>query len=186
MSHQDASRRARPGSPATPRPKSQPVAANRLRAGDVLQGRPWQPLAIGGICLAGIAISIYLLIVHYEPGALICSNTGVVNCSKVLTSSSSVMFGIPVPIFGLLFFVGMGLICLPVAWRFDASWLAWGRTAGAVAGIGMVIYLVAQEALVLHTICLWCTVVHVLTFAMFLIIITGWDDTGYAQSRYED
>jgi uncharacterized membrane protein len=96
------------------------------------------------------------------------------------------MFGIPVPIFGLLFFVGMGLICLPVAWRFDASWLAWGRTAGAVAGIGMVIYLVAQEALVLHTICLWCTGVHVLTFAMFLIIITGWEDTGYAQSRYED
>jgi uncharacterized membrane protein len=39
---------------------------------------------------------------------------------------------------------------------------------------------------VLHTICLWCTVVHVLTFAMFLIIITGWEDTGYAQSRYED
>ena len=186
MSHQDASRRARPGSPATPRPKSQPVAANRLRAGDVLQGRPWQPLAIGGICLAGIAISIYLLIVHYEPGALICSNTGAVNCSKVLTSSSSVMFDIPVPIFGLLFFVGMGLIFLPVAWRFDAAWLAWGRISGAVAGIGMVIYLVAQEALVLHTICLWCTVVHVLTFAMFLIIITGWEDTGYAQSRYED
>jgi uncharacterized membrane protein len=50
----------------------------------------------------------------------------------------------------------------------------------------MVVYLVYQEALVLHTICLWCTGVHVLTFAMFLIIITGWEDTGYAQSRYGD
>jgi len=31
-----------------------------------------------------------------------------------------------VPIFGLVFFVGMGVICLPVAWRFEAAWLAWG------------------------------------------------------------
>ena len=159
---------------------------HRLRAGDILKGRPWRPAAIGAICLAGVAISIYLLIVHYEPSALICSNSGVVNCSKVLTSPSSVIFGVPVPIFGLLFFVGMGAICLPFAWRSDAAWLAWGRIAAAVAGIGMVIYLVAQEALVLHTICLWCTAVHVLTFAMFLIIITGWEDTGFAQSRYED
>ena len=186
MNRQNTSRQGRPGTPTTQRTKSQPAAANRRTAGDVLQGRPWRPLAIGAACLAGIAISIYLLIVHYEPGALICSNTGVVNCSKVLTSPSSVMFGIPVPIFGLLFFLGMGLICLPFAWRFDAAWLAWGRIAAAVAGIGMVIYFVAQEALVLHTICLWCTGVHVLTFAMFLIIISGWEDTGYAQSRWED
>ncbi len=162
------------------------MAVTRRRLGDIVQGRPWRPLAIGAICLAGIAISIYLLIVHYDHGALICSNTGAVNCFKVLTSPSSVMFGVPVPIFGLIFFIGMGVICLPVAWRFDAAWLAWGRIAAAVAGIGMVVYLVYQEALVLHTICLWCTGVHVLTFAMFLIIITGWEDTGYAQSLYED
>ena len=143
-------------------------------------------MAIGAICLAGIAISIYLLIVHYDKGALICNTSGVVNCSKVLTSPSSVILGIPVPIFGLLFFIAMGVICLPFAWRLDAAWLAWGRVAAAVAGMGMVIYLVYQEALVLHTICLWCTGVHVLTFAMFLIIISGWEDTGYAQSRWED
>jgi uncharacterized membrane protein len=77
------------------------------------------------------------------------------------------------------------VICLPVAWRSNAAWLAWGRIAAAIVGIGMVVYLIAQEALVLRTICLWCTGVHVLTFAMFLIIITGWEDTGYAQSLYE-
>ncbi len=186
MSRRKASRRARPGTPAAPRAKSQPAVAKRLRAGDILRGRPWRPFAIGGICVAGFAISIYLLIVHYQPGALICTNSGVVNCSKVLTSPSSVIFGIPVPIFGLVFFLGMGVICLPVAWRVEASWLAWGRIAAAIVGIGMVIYFVAQEALVLHTICLWCTGVHVLTFAIFLIIITGWEDTGYAQSLYED
>jgi hypothetical protein len=38
----------------------------------------------------------------------------------------------------------------------------------------------------MHTICPWFTGVHVLTFAMFLVVITGWEDTGYAQSRYKD
>jgi uncharacterized membrane protein len=157
-----------------------------LRAGSELDRRFWRPLAIGAICLAGIAISIYLLIVHYDKGALVCSDTGAVNCSKVLTSPQSVIFGIPVPIFGLLFFVGMAAICIPAAWRSRAAWLAWGRVGAAVVGMAMVIYLIAQEGLVLHTICLWCTGVHVLTFAMFLVIITGWEETGYAQSRYED
>jgi len=151
---------------------------------EVVAGRPWRPIALGAICLAGIGISIYLLIVHYQPSALICSNSGAIDCSAVLKSPQSVIFGIPVPIFGLLYFVAMGAICLPFAWRAQAAWIAWGRVAGAVVGIGMVIYLVAQEALVLHKVCLWCTGVHILTFAMFLIVITGWEETGYARSRW--
>jgi uncharacterized membrane protein len=159
------------------------VPEARSLGGRVLADLPWRPLVLGAICLAGIGISIYLLIVHYDRGALICSDTGVVNCSKVLTSSASVIFGIPVPIFGLVYFVAMGVLCLPAAWRSEAAWLAWGRVGGVVVGIGMVVYLVAQEALVLHTICLWCTGVHVLTFAMFLVVVTGWEETGYAKSR---
>ncbi len=152
----------------------------------LLRGQPWRPLALCAICLAGIGISIYLLIVHYEPQALICHAGGVVNCEAVLKSPSSVIFGVPVPYFGLAYFVGMGVICLPAAWRSEAAWLAWGRLAAAVAGIGMVVYLVYQEAIVLHEICLWCTGVHVLTFAMFIIIISGWQETGYADALYSD
>jgi uncharacterized membrane protein len=152
----------------------------------LLRGQPWRPLALCAICLAGIGISIYLLIVHYEPQALICHSGGVVNCEAVLTSPSSVIFGVPVPYFGLAYFVGMGVICLPAVWRSEAAWLAWGRLAAAVAGIGMVVYLVYQEALVLHEICLWCTGVHVLTFAMFIIIMSGWQETGYAEALYLD
>ena len=121
--------------------------------------RLWRPFATGGISLAGIGISIYLLIVHYEPQALVCSTSGIVNCEKVLTSPQSVILGIPVPMFGIAFFVAI---------------------------LAMVVYLISQEALTLHAICLWCTSVHVLTFALFLIVITGWEDTGYAQSLYED
>ena len=148
--------------------------------------RLWRPLATGAISLAGIGISIYLLIVHYQPSALVCSTNGVVNCEKVLTSPQSVIFGIPVPIYGLAFFVAMTALSLPAAWRSRSPWLARARLAAVVVGMGMVIYLISQEALTLHAICLWCTSVHVLTFALFLIVITGWEDTGYAQSLYDD
>jgi uncharacterized membrane protein len=187
VNRQNASPRARPAAPTTP-PKAKAPAedTNAVPTGDLGESRLWRPIATGAICILGIAISIYLLIVHYDRGALICHAGGVVNCEEVLTSPSSVIFGIPVPILGLAYFIGMGAISLPAAWRAEAAWLAWGRVAGAVAGVGMVVYLIYQEALVLHAICLWCTGIHVLTFAMFLIIITGWEDTGYAQSRWND
>ena len=154
------------------------------RSLEMFGGRPWRPIVLAVICVAGIGISIYLLIVHYEPNVLICSNSGAIDCASVLKSPSSVIFDIPVPYFGLAYFIGMGAICLPVAWRSGAAWLAWGRIAGVV-GIGMVVYLVYQEAIVLHKICLWCTGVHILTFIMFLVVVSGWETTGYALSRSE-
>jgi len=192
VSNQKASQRARrPAGQASSRPQGKPTrspaaapAPGPVTAG--VGGRPWRPYALGAICLAGIGISIYLLIVHYAPSALICSNSGVVDCSSVLKSPSSEIFSIPVPYFGLAYFIAMGVICLPAAWRSEAAWLAWGRIAGVVAGIGMVVYLVYQEAIVLHKICLWCTGVHVLTFIMFLVVVSGWETTGYALSRWED
>ena len=162
------------------------VAAPARPVEPVARVRLWRPLATGGISLAGIGISIYLLIVHYEPQALVCSTNSLVNCEKVLTSPQSVIFHIPVPEFGIAFFLAMAALSLPAAWRSTSPWLARGRVAAVMVGMGMVLYLISQEALTLHAICLWCTSVHVLTFAMFLIVITGWEDTGYAQSLYED
>jgi uncharacterized membrane protein len=186
MSPQKASQGARKATGPAPRIQAPPPALTR-RLADSLRGRPWRPIVLGAICLAGIGISIYLLIVHYEPNLLICHTGSVVNCEKVLTSPSSVILGIPVPIFGVLYFIAMAAVCIPsAAWRSEAPWLAWGRIAAVVVGMGMVIWLVGQEALVLHAICLWCTGVHILTFIMFLIVITGWEDTGYAQARWAD
>jgi hypothetical protein len=40
-----------------------------------------------------------------------------------------------------------------------------------VVGIGFVLYLVATELLVIKSICEWCTVVHLLTFAQLLLVV---------------
>ncbi len=53
----------------------------------------------------GAVISAYLIYVHYFPGALICPNAGIISCATVLASSYSVVFGIPLAVYSLAWFV---------------------------------------------------------------------------------
>jgi uncharacterized membrane protein len=123
----------------------------------------------------GLGLSTYLTWVHYtEPRALSCPDTGVVNCTKVTTSPESMIFGlIPVALTGALYFLAITGLTLPAAWRSRSPLLGRVRVAGAVAGIGMVCYLVYVEAVVVHAICLYCTAVHVVTFALFVAVLAA-------------
>ena len=96
------------------------------------------------------------------------------------------ILGLPVALYGAVFFVFMTVINLPLLWRSTSVWVARLRLAAAIAGIGMVIYLISVETLVVHHICIWCTGVHVFMFALFVLITTGWQDTGWAQSQWSD
>jgi uncharacterized membrane protein len=81
--------------------------------------------------------------------------------------------GIPVPAFGLAFFLGRGALCPPAAWRSTNPWVHVARLAGVVVGIGTVFYLVSTELFTAKKICLWCTGVHIVTFALFVIVVTS-------------
>jgi uncharacterized membrane protein len=52
-------------------------------------------------------------------------------------------------------------------WAFADLRLVWGRMALAAIGVAFVLYLVYAELFLLNAICLWCTVVHVVTLALF-------------------
>lgn len=127
------------------------------------------------LAVIGLALSTYLTYVHYaEPRSLSCPDTGVINCTKVTTSPESMFFGFfPVALAGALYFLVMTALVLPRAWRSSRTGLASLRAAGAVAGMGMVCYLVYVEAVVVHALCLYCTAVHVVTFLLFLAILTA-------------
>lgn len=134
----------------------------------------WAPRLTLPLSIAGLGLSTYLTWEHYATGTtLSCPDTGVVNCLKVTTSEQSMVFGVPVALLGAIFFAVMAAICLPQVWAARASWVPWVRLGGAVAGIGMVLYLVAVELLVVRAICLWCTAVHVVTFGLFLAVLSA-------------
>lgn len=126
------------------------------------------------LALAGLGVSTYLTWEHYSAGTtLSCPDTGVVNCLKVTTSAQSMIAGVPVALLGAIYFVGMSVLCLPRVWRSRRAMVQWLRLGGAVAGIGMVLYLVAVELLVVRAICLWCTAVHVLAFGLFVAVLAA-------------
>jgi len=136
----------------------------------------WAPLVTLPLALLGLGLSAYLTYVHYaEPRALSCPDTGVVNCTKVTTSPESMLFGFfPVALAGALFFLGITALMLPVAWRATSRAISWLRLGGAVTGVGMVCYLVYVEAIEVKALCLYCTGVHVIMFALFVAVLAAW------------
>ena len=125
---------------------------------------------------AGALIAIYLTVAHYDSAnvPLVCSTSGLVNCELVLSSSFSVVLvagaSIPISIPGLLWFIVSGVLAF-------ASWRIWSEHRSlriaefvwALLGMLTVFYLVYVEFVRLHTICAWCTAVHIIIFIMFLI-----------------
>ena len=135
--------------------------------------------------IAGLCVSIYLTIAHFSSAITItCPESGAINCEKVTTSPQSYVFGIPVAVLGLGFFVTMIALSLPVAWRSPLRQVAWARLAMSVVGVGFLFYLVYAELFVIHAICLWCSSVHLLTLVIFGAVVTGWEEA--TSAWYED
>jgi uncharacterized membrane protein len=131
---------------------------------------PWMQIATFVLALAGLGVSIYLTIAHFTESALAgCSESGLVNCTKVTTSPQSYVFGIPVAVLGLAFFVFAVVIMSPWAWRASRREIHLVRLASLVVGIGFVLYLIYAELFIIGSICLYCTSVHAITFVLFVL-----------------
>jgi uncharacterized membrane protein len=133
----------------------------------------WQPVTTLLLSLFGLGVSTYLTITHFSPHALVCVSNSTFNCEKVTTSPQSEVFGIPVAILGLLFFVPMFALCLPVSWRSADRRIHLARLVLSIVGVGTILYLIIAELFIIKAICLWCSSVHLTTFILFVIIVTA-------------
>ena len=124
------------------------------------------------LALLGLGVSVYLTYEHYSTSVtLACPDTGAINCVKVTSSSYSELAGVPVALLGLLYYVGVVALCLPVAWRATSPLVSRLRIAALAGGVGFVVYLVWAELFRIDAICLWCTVVHVSTVVLFAVVV---------------
>jgi uncharacterized membrane protein len=124
------------------------------------------------LSLAGLGMSLYLTIAHFTTTvSLVCPATSTINCEKVTTSPQSYVFGIPVAVLGLAFYVFLAVANSPWAWRVTWPPLRWARLGSVVVGILFVLYLIYAELFKIGAICLLCTSVHVITFALFALIV---------------
>ena len=143
---------------------------SRRRAG-------WLSPALIAFAIAGVAVSAYLTAAHISSVPLVCTIGSVVNCGSVMHSAYSVIPGTSIPIGSRHRVVcgqrrpGSDSVSLPSCgggsgWGFATLHLLW-----AALGLLVVLYLVYVEIVVLHQVCEWCTVVHLLVLATFVLTV---------------
>ena len=141
--------------------------------------RPWTlPRSMGWLPFSCLALSVLgLLDAGYQTYTHF-SNTGLVGCSAkgdscvvVQTSSYAWVFGIPVAVLGLAFFVFMVVINSPQAWRAKNPLIHRLRLAAVVVGMLFVLYLIYNELIRIGQVCEYCTSVHIITFILFALIV---------------
>jgi uncharacterized membrane protein len=124
--------------------------------------------------LVGLAISIYLTVVHYAALPLVCSTTGIISCERVLGSPYSVIAGsaLPTSAAGIAWFsVSAALAAVQLGRPRSPRLVGW-HLVWSVAGLGTVIFLVFVEIVQLGALCIWCTSAHALVVMTFLIALT--------------
>jgi uncharacterized membrane protein len=118
--------------------------------------------AIAVLAALGLAISAYLVYVHYADVKPLC--TGLSDCVRVQASDYAEWAGIPVALIGALGYLG---ILASLALRGDA-----GRLGGAFlafVGAGFSGYLTWVEAGRIEAFCQWCLVSAALMVAVAVL-----------------
>lgn len=126
------------------------------------------------LSVVGAGIAIYLTTVHYAHVPLVCSTTGFIDCARVVSSPYSLVPGttIPITIPGLAWCVVSaalaiaGLRLLP-----EHYWVRVAEFIWFLLGIFTALYLVYVELVLLHSLCAWCTALHVIILIMFLVAL---------------
>jgi uncharacterized membrane protein len=130
----------------------------------------WVVVTTFTLSLIGLGLSIYLTITHFDKHLLVCSTSSFVNCDLVTTSAQSRFLGIPVAFLGLANYVVMTGLNSPWAWRARARWVHVARFVLVIISMCFVLWLIYAEVEIIGAICLYCTAVHVTTFALLIVL----------------
>lgn len=130
---------------------------------------------LAALALLGLGFSAAATWVHYQilndpTYASFCDVSATLNCTDAYTSRFGAVGGVPVALFGLLFFAGMlVLIALCVRSRQSAQNLPGYVFAASTIGLAVVLYLAYASYFVLHVVCLLCAGTYVAVIGLFLL-----------------
>jgi uncharacterized membrane protein len=140
----------------------------------------WLPLTAFALAVVGFADSAYQVYTHFSGTGLLGCSAATDACVLDQNSQYAWIFGIPVAVYGAVFYAFMIAICSPPAWRSRLPAIRQLRLAAVVAGMLFVLYLVYREVISLGRICPWCTSVHIITFCLFALLV--YEASGVAQT----
>ncbi len=119
------------------------------------------------VSVAGIAVSIYLTMLHYAGVVPACPASGPINCEAVLSSRYALIAGTSIPA------SAAGIVWFAISAGLSTRAPGWGQVAWALIGLATVVYLLFVEIVLLGAICLWCTAVHALVVILVLIALAS-------------
>lgn len=118
----------------------------------------------------GLLVSLYLLWTYVSGSPIVCSTEG---CDLVRTSSYSHIFGIPQPVFGVIFYVLIIIFSfLAGIWQhFPENKIKKIILIVAVFGFVYSAYLTYLEAFVIHGFCDWCLASAIITTLILAVSV---------------
>lgn len=126
---------------------------------------------IPGLTLLGLGVAAYLAYVEINHVEAICGPIGA--CNVVQSSPYARIFGIPIAVLGVLFYVLIGILWvgqkrLPGRW---AGLVEVELLGLSIAGLLFSIYLTWLELFVIQAVCAWCLSSAVITTMLLLLIV---------------
>ncbi|MGD1935956.1 MAG: vitamin K epoxide reductase family protein [Cyanophyceae cyanobacterium] len=148
----------------------------------------WSRWAIAGIAAAGASLTAYLTVAKVAGTAVGCPTGG---CDQVLNSSYAEIYGVPLPLFGVLGYLGMGVMALAPMGAAKLSLdknlrnkieslSSWGLFLGGAAMASFSAYLMYLLVAEIQEFCIYCIASALFTAGMFVIASLGrrWEDLG--------
>lgn len=140
-----------------------------------------RPRIISILALVGIAVSAYLLTVHWGWWSAVCLGVG--DCEAVNTSRFSEFLGLPVALWGIIAYVGIFALSVALERGIYVEWARRLLFFGAAIGVAFSAYLTYIEVFVLHEICPWCVLSAILiTIIAVLSVLELRDAEQYAEA----
>ena len=127
-------------------------------------------LALLGLGFSAAATWVHYQILNDPTYASFCDVSATLNCTDAYTSRFGAFGGVPVALFGLLFFAGvLVLIALCAPSKQAAANLPGYVFAASTIGLAVVLYLAYASYFILHVVCLLCAGTYVAVIGLFLV-----------------
>ena len=128
----------------------------------------WPHVVLGALGIAAGAVAVYEHALVMAGKATGCGATETISCDKVLGSDYGAVFGIPLGVYGMLFWAIVLLLSVEGKGTSPRS-ATWQRFAVASVGLGSSLVLAYVSLVVIGKFCPVCATTHVLSGLNFLV-----------------
>jgi len=121
------------------------------------------------LILAGLGVATYLTFLHYTSGSAACGVMETFSkCDVVLQSRYAEIFGVPVALFGVIFYATLLFVLIKIVYKKDKLFIDLMFTL-EVFGVIFSILLTYIQLLVIHALCPYCLSSAIITAILFFL-----------------